>query len=105
MNILHLRSEYLDNGPGTQPLKIAKEFLKRGHHSYFAGAKGIMEKYIIKDGFTFFEVPELSIKKRDIISVLIATKKIRKILKQENIDVVHSHNAACSFIAFLRVVL
>lgn len=100
MKVLHLRSEYLDNGPGTQPIKIASEFRKRGVDSCFAGAKGIMEKYIKEDGFTFFEVPELSINKRDVFSVIKAVNKVRGIIKKENISVIHSHNAACSFIAY-----
>jgi len=100
MRVLHLRSEYLDNGPGTQPIKIANEFRKRGVDSCFAGAKGIMEKYIKEDGFTFFEVPELSINKRDLFSVVKAVMKVRNIIKKEDISVIHSHNAACSFVAY-----
>jgi glycosyltransferase involved in cell wall biosynthesis len=101
MNILHLRSEYLDNGPGTQPLKIAKEFSKRGHNSFFAGAKGDMDEFIQNDGYDFFEIKELSRTSRNPFTFFVSINKIRRIIKDNKINVVHSHNAACSFIGYL----
>ncbi|GEA61970.1 glycosyltransferase family 4 protein [Vibrio comitans] len=100
MNILHMRSEYLDNGPGTQPLRIAQEFKRRGHDSFFAGAKGIMDQAIKKSGYDFIEVPELSRNKRSPISFFRSVYKISKIIKENNISIIHSHNAACSFVAY-----
>lgn len=97
MNILHLRSEYLDNGPGTQPLKIAKEFKQRGKCSFFAGAKGYMDEIIQNDGFDFFEINELSRTSRNPFTFLVSVYKLRKIIKKKRITVIHSHNAACSF--------
>jgi glycosyltransferase involved in cell wall biosynthesis len=101
MKILHLRSEYLDNGPGTQPLKIAKEFSKRGHDSFFAGAKGYMDEIIKDDGYDFFEINELSRTGRNPLTFLKSIHKIRKIIKHNQITVIHSHNAACSFVGYL----
>lgn len=100
MNILHLRSEYLDNGPGTQPLKIAKEFKKRGHDSIFAGAKGYMDEIIRNDGYAFFEINELSRTNRNPITFLVSIFKLRNIIKNQKINVIHSHNAACTFAGY-----
>jgi glycosyltransferase involved in cell wall biosynthesis len=105
MNILHLRSEYLDNGPGTQPLKIALEFKSRGCKSFFSGAKGYMEDNIRKAGFDFFEISELSRTNRNPLSFFISLYKIRKIVKKYEIDVIHSHNAACSFVGYFSTLL
>jgi len=100
MKILHLRSEYLDNGPGTQPLKIAKEFRLRGHNSFFAGAKGTMDETIKSEGYDFYEIEELSLNKRNPLSFIISILKIRKLIILNSVDVIHSHNAACSFVGY-----
>ncbi|MCG7562503.1 MULTISPECIES: glycosyltransferase family 4 protein [Pseudoalteromonas] len=105
MNVLHMRSEYLDNGPGTQPLKIALQFRERGYESYFAGAKGYMDDIIKENGFEFIEVPSLARLERGIGSFFKSVSHIKNIIKDNNINVVHTHNGACSFIAYFASLL
>jgi len=100
MNILHMRSEYLDNGPGTQPLKIALQFRERGYKSYFAGAEGYMDDIIRENGFEFFVVPSLARLKRGFFSFFKSVIDVKKIIKSNDINIIHTHNGACSFIAY-----
>ena len=51
--ILTVRSEFGQNGPGTQSLEIAKEMKKRGHYVIFASNGGEMKSEIEKD-FTHY---------------------------------------------------
>ena len=40
MNILQLRGEFTDNGPGSQTLTIAEELRRRGHNVSFCSSGG-----------------------------------------------------------------
>ncbi|HHV30188.1 MAG TPA: glycosyltransferase family 4 protein [Clostridium sp.] len=100
LTILQLRSEFRDNGPGTQSLEIAREMSRRGHNTIFASSGGILAEEIRKE-FKHIDIPTLAIHKRGPVSTIKNIMKIRKILKEEDIDVIHGHNAAATFTAYL----
>ncbi len=100
MNVLQIRSEFRDNGPGTQSLEIAKEMKKRGYETIFASSGGVMEKEISKF-FKHITIPTLAITKRDPFSTIKNILEIRKIIINEKIDIIHGHNAAATYCAYL----
>lgn len=105
MNVLHMRSEYLDNGPGTQPLKIALQFRERGYKSFFAGAKGYMDEIIKENGFDFIEVQGLARLERGVASFFSSIRDVKRIIKVNDIKIIHTHNGACSFVAYFASLL
>ncbi len=99
-NILTVRSEFGQSGPGTQSVEIAREMTRRGHHVVFASSEGVMDKEIQKE-FKQYMIPTLEIHKRDPISTVKNILELRKIMINEKIDVVHAHNAAAAYCAYL----
>lgn len=100
LTILQIRSEFRDNGPGTQSLEIAREMKRRGHNTIFASSGGVLAEEIKKE-FRHIDIPTLAVNKRDLVSTIKNIIKIRKILREENIDIIHGHNAAAAFTAYL----
>ena len=82
MNILQLRGEFTDNGPGTQTLTIGEELRNRGHKVFFCSSGGKLEAKIRDKQFTFLKLEEIAYEKRNLINVLISIYKLSKILKQ-----------------------
>ena len=105
MNILQLRSEFSDNGPGSQTLTISNELKKRGHNVIFCSSGGKLTDKIINHGYEYFIIKELALEKRNFFNVLKAVYYLSKVLKKENIEVVHTHNAATVFIANIASIL
>lgn len=99
-NILTVRSEFGQSGPGTQSVEIAREMTRRGYHVVFASSEGIMDKEIEKE-FKHYLIPTLEIHHRDPISTLKNIGALCKIMKDEKIDIVHAHNAAAAYCAYL----
>ena len=64
MNILQVRSEFRDNGPGSQAFTLARELRRRGHRVVFAASGGELRDEMIADGFTFHSVPTLAVDRR-----------------------------------------
>ena len=55
MNILQLRTEFSDNGPGTQTLTISTELRSRGYKVVLASSGGHLTEKIINAGFSEIE--------------------------------------------------
>ncbi|WP_347174843.1 glycosyltransferase [Polaribacter uvawellassae] len=110
MNILQLRTEFSDNGPGTQTLTISTELRSRGHKVVLASSGGHLTKKIKKAGFEYYIIPEIAFGKRTFFNLVKSILSIRKILIKEKISIVHAHNATsvllaniASFLAFKKV--
>lgn len=99
MHILTVRSTVPDNGPGTQSLVIAREMLKRGNSVSFATAGGVYVDTIRNAGFHINLIPELAQNKHNPFAITQAILKLRKVIQNENPDVIHGHNAAASICA------
>ncbi len=96
MNILQLRSEFRDNGPGTQPLTLACELRERRHRVVFVGGGGVFAQTIRDRGFEFFEVPSLAVNRRSMLDSIRNIYNLRRIIGEQDINVVHAHNAAAA---------
>ncbi|PHR62703.1 MAG: hypothetical protein COA47_03065 [Robiginitomaculum sp.] len=100
MRVLTVRSALTDMGPGTQPLTIARELKRQGHHVAFASSGGKFLPEVEKAGFKVHRVPELAHDSHDPLSVLKAIKSLAKVIGKERPDVLHGHNAAATITAF-----
>jgi glycosyltransferase involved in cell wall biosynthesis len=99
VNVLQIRSEFSDNGPGTQTLTISNELKRRGINVVLCSSGGQLTEKILEQKFKYYLVPEMAYSRRGIFNVLKSISAIRRILLDENIDVVHGHNAASIFMA------
>lgn len=100
MKVLQTRGEFADNGPGSQMLTISTELRRRNIDVVIAAAKGSLYEKIVNAGFEYYVIPEMAFKSRSFRNVFISIIKLSKVLKKENITVVHAHNAASLWIAF-----
>lgn len=101
MNILQIRGEFTDNGPGSQTLTISEELKKRGHNVIFCSGGGKLTEKIRSSGFRYIILESLDYSRRNIINVFKSLISLVKIIKNENIEIVHAHNAATAAIAWL----
>lgn len=101
MNILQIRGEFTDNGPGSQTLSISEELRRRGHKVVFCSGGGKLTNKIKLQGFKYFISYSLSYENRNLVNVLRSFLFILKILKRESIDIVHAHNAAIAAISWM----
>jgi glycosyltransferase involved in cell wall biosynthesis len=105
MNILQLRGEFSDNGPGSQTLTISNELKSRGHNVIFCSSGGKLTEKILAHGFKYEIINELALENRNIFNVIKSIYKLSKIIKKENIEIIHTHNAASVFIANVASIL
>lgn len=105
MKILQLRGEFSDNGPGSQTLTISNELKKRGHDVVFCSSGGKLTDKIISNGFQYIIIKELSLESRNFMNVVKAIFKLSTIIKEENIEIIHTHNAATVFISNIASVI
>lgn len=98
--ILQLRSEFRDNGPGTQSLTIAVELRRRGHSVVFCSSGGVLSDHLRKHGFELEIIPTLAVTRRDLMSTLRNVHSLAKVIRKHCIDVVHAHNAAAAYCAY-----
>jgi glycosyltransferase involved in cell wall biosynthesis len=110
MNILQIRGEFSDNGPGTQTLTISTELRKRGHKVVLCSSGGYLTDKINILGFKYYIVPTIAYDKRSFFNIIKSIFSIKRILTENSIDVVHGHNAAvitmvniASLLAFKKV--
>ncbi|MCJ0741498.1 glycosyltransferase [Pedobacter montanisoli] len=101
MKILQIRGAFEDNGPGSQTLTISEELRKRGHDVVLCCSGGMLVPKIKSKGFQVSIIPELAINKRNLFSVIKAIKALRSFLKENEIEIVHAHNAATLYLAYV----
>ena len=99
MNILQLRSDFGDCGPGTQPLEIAKRLRSRGHTVVFASSGGAMVSEIEAQGFRHVTIASLAVRARDPVSTLRNVRALASVMRANDIQAVHGHNAASTLCA------
>ena len=105
MHILMIRSALVDMGPGTQPLALALELRSRGHQVSFATSGGVFAPEVEKRGFKVFVIPALAPDRHDARSLIEGALALRRVIRNEKIDVLHGHNAAATLFGWLGGVL
>jgi len=88
-------------GPGTQPLALALELRNRGHRVSFATSGGVFAPEVEKRGFKVFVIPALAPDRHDVGSLVEGALALRRVIRDEKIDVLHGHNAAATLYGWL----
>jgi glycosyltransferase involved in cell wall biosynthesis len=101
MHILMVRSTLGDSGPGTQPLTLALELTRRGHKVSFATSSGVLIPEVIKRGFPVHIVPFLAVDRHDPVSLVRGMFALGKLIRRENVELLHGHNGAATLYAWL----
>lgn len=95
MNILMALMGLDIGGAETHVTELSKELKRRGHNIIVASNGGVYEKELADFGIKHYKVPLQNKKPNNIISSISLLKKI---IKDEKIDIVHSHARIPSFL-------
>ncbi|MBS4960093.1 MAG: polysaccharide pyruvyl transferase CsaB [Clostridiales bacterium] len=82
-------------GAETHVVELAKELHKQGHEIFVASNGGVYEKELTEAGIRHFCVP---MNKRNIGKMIQSYFLLKKIIKEEKIEIVHSHARIPGFI-------
>lgn len=90
MNILYLTNHLNIGGISSYVLTLAKGLKAKGHNVYVASSTGDMLNTFMREGINYIPIP---IRTKNEISpkILISLFKLLKIIRQEKIDLIHSH--------------
>lgn len=88
MNILLVAMSLDIGGAETHVVSLAKELKRKGHVPIVMSSGGIYVNEIEKYGIYHLNAP---LHKKDIKSIIKSYKMMRKIIKDKQIDIIHSH--------------
>ena len=94
-NILLALMQLNIGGAETHVVELAKELKRRGFNVFVASNGGVYVKEIEEAGIKHFQVP---LKNKNPFNMLRSAKLLAQIIKNEKIDIVHSHARIPSFI-------
>lgn len=95
-SILMLLMKLDIGGAETHVVELSKELKKRGYNIIIASNGGVYTKELEEAGIKHYEVP---LQNKHPKNVIKSFKLIKKIIEDENIDIVHSHARIPSYIA------
>lgn len=82
-------------GAETHVVELAKELKRRGYDVFVASKGGSYEKEITDEGIKHFTVP---LQNKNPLNVIKSVKLLKSVIRDNNIDIVHSHARIPSFI-------
>lgn len=82
-------------GAETHVLELALELKRMGYHVVIASNGGVYEKNLVDAGITHYKVPMHS---KSPSKVAESLKLLRKIIKEEKIEIVHAHGRIPAFL-------
>lgn len=94
-NILLSLMQLNIGGAETHVVELAKELKRKGFNIVVTSNGGVYVKELEEAGIKHYNVP---LQNKNPYNILKATRLLRKIIKEENIDIVHSHARIPSFI-------
>ena len=95
MRILHISRTMGQGGAEKVVYQICKDYNDDKLEMFIASTGGIYEKELAKIGIKHYYIPDLDSKNPiDIIKTLFVLKKI---IKEEKIDIIHSHHRMAAF--------
>lgn len=94
-NLLMALMQLEIGGAETHVVELAKELSKRGYNICVASNGGVYVEELESAGIKHYSLPLHSKKPRDMIK---ASRGLKQIIKDENIDIVHSHARIPSFL-------
>lgn len=100
MHILTVRSALTESGPGTQSLVIGRQMRDRGYNVSFATSGGAYVDTVREADFPVHIIPELAPSGHKSLSIALAIRKLSAVIRQEQPNVIHGHNAAATICAY-----
>lgn len=94
-NILLSLMQLNIGGAETHVVELAKELKRKGYNVIVTSNGGVYVKELEDAGIKHYSVP---LQNKNPINMLRATRLLKHIIKEENIDIVHSHARIPSFI-------
>ena len=91
MNILYLTNHLNIGGITSYVLSLAKGLKKRGHHVYIASFGGGLLSRFIEEGIIYISIP-INTKSEISPKILVSMFILSIVIKQDNIDIVHSNS-------------
>ncbi len=95
INILLVLMQLVIGGAETHVVELAKELKRKGHNVIVASNGGVYVKELDEAGIKHYSVPLHNKKPQNLI---ISGKRLKKIIEDEHIDLVHSHARIPSFV-------
>jgi glycosyltransferase involved in cell wall biosynthesis len=90
MNILYLTNHLNIGGITSYVYTLARGMKQRGHSVYLASGKGELMEEFKQEGISLIPVP-MKTKKEISPKIILSMLRLSKIIKEKNIDLVHSH--------------
>ncbi len=97
MNILQILPELNVGGVETGTVDLAKYLVQHGHRSVVVSAGGSLVSDLEKSGTTHYK---LNVNRKNIWSMLKASRKLVEIIQKEKIDIIHARSRVPAWIAF-----
>jgi glycosyltransferase involved in cell wall biosynthesis len=91
MKILFIANHLNVGGISSYLLTLAGGLKQKGHQVYLASSGGELEDKFIQAGITFFKVP-LKTKNEISLKIFFSFWKLKKLIREFNIDLIHSHS-------------
>lgn len=95
LNVLLSLMQLDIGGAETHVVELAKELKRKGLNPIVTSKGGAYEKELEEAGIKHYNVP---LQNKNPINMIKSVKSLRRIIKDENIDIVHSHARIPSFI-------
>ncbi|WP_255993621.1 glycosyltransferase [Clostridium perfringens] len=99
MNILYISNSIHLGGDTKCILKLAKEFKKKGNTIFLASNDGVMKSEFEKIGVKNIKIND--VEDKSITNIIKIIFQVRRILKKNKIDVIHSHHRMTTLISKL----
>ena len=94
-NILLSLQQLTIGGAETHVTELAKELKRRGYNVVVTSSGGVYEKELAEAGIKHYKVP---LQSKNPLKVMKSVRILKKVIKDERIDIVHSHARISSFI-------
>ena len=91
MNILYITNHLNIGGITSYVFSVASGMKKRGHRVYIASSGGMLLERFRREGINYIPIP-IKTKKEISPKILISYFKLKKIIKDCEIDLVHTHS-------------
>lgn len=96
--ILQILPELDCGGVERGTLEVAAELVRRGHRSIVVSGSGQMVPQLISEGSEHIELP---VGKKSIFSALKLVPELRRLFKEQRIDVIHARSRLPAWLAYL----
>lgn len=99
MNILYLTNHLNIGGITSYVLTLAAGLRKRGHKVYVASSGGKLLPDFIAEGIVYLPIP-IKTKSEVSYKILISKYKLGKIIREQNIDILHANTRVTQVLSF-----